>query len=470
MDSPLLREFKGPDGDPFLQEPSLTPPELRLVMSLGSDGFNPFRNTTRGAFITCTAIYMVLLSLPEHLRYQPKYLYLVTVLPGKPQGNINHSLGWLVDQLLPFWNEGVYYMRTARHFLGRKVFAVLIPVVCDTEAAHEISGFASHSHTYFCRRCLLKLENIDNLNPETWPQCNPQRHKELALQWKDASEEVQKFIYKEHGLHWTELLRLPYLDPIMFTIFDKLHFSELGLKESHFRDFFMVDETRNGGEGIGFKDDSGHRRLRPSNSSLRVAWTTIRENKQSLSQELKKLSYDFLWYLCFALGLRTSITVLPSYISQVREKWGTRAGGTLGGDEWNTLSTIHLVVSLIWIWGYEYDENSRRFQLLLNYLDMVHALHAFSLCETSPSLQNYYLARMLKYLHGLLVLYPDVSLKPNHHYAVHAADDLRLFGPPHARSTPVFERMNHTLQQIPSNNHLGKLYSFFPLIKLTLFF
>lgn len=148
-------------------------------------------------------------------------------------------------------------------------------------------------------------------------------------------------------------------------------------------------------------------------------------------------------------------TLLPSWTSTVRDSWGTQGGGVLGADEWRTLCLIHLVVTLIRIWGYEYEETSRHFKMLENYLDLVHALHVMYLHETSPSLQDYYSSCMLRYLRGVVTLFPDVPLKPNHHYAIHAVEDLRLMGPPHARSTAVFERVNKKLRDTHTNGHLG---------------
>lgn len=57
----------------------------------------------------------------------------------------------------------------------------LIPIVCDMEAATEVSGFASHSQHNFCRQCLLQLNDIDNLDPDTWPLRDAWKHKEIAL-------------------------------------------------------------------------------------------------------------------------------------------------------------------------------------------------------------------------------------------------------------------------------------------------
>ncbi|KAJ3855835.1 hypothetical protein EV368DRAFT_3008, partial [Lentinula lateritia] len=66
---------------------------LRLAMSLGFDAFNPFQSKERHAIVSSTALYMVLLSLPEHIRYRQEYIFLVTVIPGKPSKHqINHTL------------------------------------------------------------------------------------------------------------------------------------------------------------------------------------------------------------------------------------------------------------------------------------------------------------------------------------------------------------------------------------------
>ncbi|KIK56021.1 hypothetical protein GYMLUDRAFT_133211, partial [Collybiopsis luxurians FD-317 M1] len=176
---------------------------------------------------------MTLLSLPEHLRYQQKYLHLVTVISGKPQHNINHSLALLMDELLPFWKEGVYFLRTAEFFFGRKVFMALIPIVCDAEVAAQIAGFASHNYHFFCQRCYLELKDIDNLDPDTWPMRDWETHQEVALLWKDSPEGERQQLYNKYGLQYSELLRLPYINLLKFTIFDSMHFGDLGLLESH---------------------------------------------------------------------------------------------------------------------------------------------------------------------------------------------------------------------------------------------
>ncbi|KAJ3764234.1 hypothetical protein EV360DRAFT_65672 [Lentinula raphanica] len=64
---------------------------------------------------------------------------------------------------------------------------------------------------------------------------------------------------------------------------------------------------------------------------------------------------------------------------------------------------------------------------------------------------------LLWYLRGVLELFPDAVLSSNHHLALHVVTDLESMGPGHARSTPVFERINHFLQEAKKNGHLGEV-------------
>lgn len=317
-DSPTYRNFKGFDGQPFMQEqqsPSGAP-DLRLIMSLGMDAFQTFG--PRHPHGSSTALYMVLLALPEHLRYKQQYMYLVTVLPGKPTRHYtNHTLKWLATQLLLFW-KGVFYRRTARHQLGRTVFIALIPGVGDTEGAHQMSGFISHNQQNFCIRCYLPIQEIENLNPETWPRRDPQKHRAIALQWLNSNEADRNLIFKTHGLRWSDLLILPYWDPISFTVIDDMHMGYLGLLRTHIESIWQVDGSIDGGEGHPVLTS---KHVKPPNKVLRNLWDEIRRNLPGLRQALLDLTVPSLWYLCFYLGLRsvgnkqTLVTLLIDWVS-----------------------------------------------------------------------------------------------------------------------------------------------------------
>ncbi|KAJ3715819.1 hypothetical protein C8R42DRAFT_589450, partial [Lentinula raphanica] len=152
-------------------------------------------------------------------------------------------------------------------------------------------------------------------------------------------------------------------------------------------------------------------------------------------------------------------SVLPSWILPAPQKWGTPAAGKLSADEYKVICSISLVITLIRIWGYGNTEEaeSRHYQMLLNFLDLVRSLHVVFLRETSQNSRAYYGNSILKYLRGVLDLFPDVVLSSNHHLALHIIADLESMGPGHARSTPVFERINHLLQESKKNGHPGEL-------------
>ncbi|KAJ3764946.1 hypothetical protein FB446DRAFT_655940, partial [Lentinula raphanica] len=152
-------------------------------------------------------------------------------------------------------------------------------------------------------------------------------------------------------------------------------------------------------------------------------------------------------------------SVLPSWIQSPPPKWGIPATGKLSADEYKVVCSISLVITLIRVWGYgnKNDPESRHYRMLLNFLDLVRSIHVIFLRETTPSSRTYYKVTMLKYLRGVLELFPDAVLSSNHHLALHVVADLENMGPGHARSTPVFERINHFLQEVKKNGHLGKV-------------
>ncbi|TFK80420.1 hypothetical protein K466DRAFT_452191, partial [Polyporus arcularius HHB13444] len=59
-------------------------------------------------------------------------------------------------------------------------------------------------------------------------------HRRLAAQWRDAATEAERRdLFKEHGVRWSELLRLPYWDPIRFPVVDPMHNLLLGNLRHH---------------------------------------------------------------------------------------------------------------------------------------------------------------------------------------------------------------------------------------------
>ncbi|KAJ3924836.1 MAG: hypothetical protein NXY57DRAFT_874657, partial [Lentinula lateritia] len=90
---------------------------------------------------------------------------------------------------------------------------------------------------------------------------------------------------------------------------------------------------------------------------------------------------------------------LPTWIQVPPPHWGTPAQGKLSAEEYKAVCSISLVITLIQVWGYgTEDAQSRHFQMLLNYLDLVHAIHVLLLRETSWQSREYYRSHMQRYL------------------------------------------------------------------------
>jgi hypothetical protein len=70
---------------------------------------------------------------------------------------------------------------------------------------------------------------------------------------------------------------------------------------------------------------------------------------------------------------------LPSWISPAPHNWGTPTRGKLSADNWRVVCTIHLPITLIWLWR---DETGRKRQLLENFMDLVTAVRLASILGT----------------------------------------------------------------------------------------
>ena len=102
-------------GEWFLPGPAN---EMRLALLFSMDSFNPYHMKEAKQTVSSTAIWLVLLNLPSHLRYRPENMFLAGIIPGpkKPSlSNINHSLKLLIDVLLEFFEPSMWYSRTARY-------------------------------------------------------------------------------------------------------------------------------------------------------------------------------------------------------------------------------------------------------------------------------------------------------------------------------------------------------------------
>jgi hypothetical protein len=59
---------------------------------------------------------------------------------------------------------------------------------------------------------------------------NSSKHLQNTLAWRRCNSDVsRKRFIKQTGVKWSELLRLPYFNPVCFTIIDPMHCLFLGI-------------------------------------------------------------------------------------------------------------------------------------------------------------------------------------------------------------------------------------------------
>ncbi len=154
--------------------------------------------------------------------------------------------------------------------------------------------------------------------------------------------------------------------------------------------------------------------------------------------------------------LETILT--PTWMTSVPHNLGNPAHGKLKADQWCTLGTVHLPLSLICLWG-SVDSDNPRSVCCRKILEVTMFLVSAVVIATSHTIStahaDSYLMHMIDYLNGIKELFPKYRLHPNHHMALHIHEYLLLFGPVHSWWTFPFERMIGALQRMPHNNKPG---------------
>ena len=229
-DGSVWKSLKFPSTDPALYTSS----SGNLVFSLYVDWFNPHGNKIGGKSLEAGAITLVCLNLPPEHRYQEQNIFLFGITPGQPSINdIYKVLQPLVNEFLDF-STGVWFTQTQRNPTGRKIQAIMLPLIADLPALRKVAGFASHSATLFCSFCKLRVQQIDLVDPREFPPREHEDHMEWARKWLDSPNLTRRdAIVKEHGVRYSALNELPYWKPLEHSSIDVMHALMLGVLKDH---------------------------------------------------------------------------------------------------------------------------------------------------------------------------------------------------------------------------------------------
>ncbi|POW03571.1 hypothetical protein PSHT_11641 [Puccinia striiformis] len=240
-DSRTWKEFRGPDGRQFTSNAS------NITFGMFMDGINPYGNRQAGKHASVTFIILVCLSLPVSLRYSPENIFIAGIAPGPKEPSleeVNWILRPVIEQLKSLWEPGVQLSKTYKHSTGRLVFAALLPFFADLPALRRALGFASTSAERMCSYCLLKKNNINNIEQESWPLQSLDDHRHWAKEsLKAPNLKAQKQILDDHGVRYSIFLELPYWNILDYHVVDSMHNLLLGLLKWQCTRFWQMSDV-----------------------------------------------------------------------------------------------------------------------------------------------------------------------------------------------------------------------------------
>ncbi|KAJ2911634.1 hypothetical protein MD484_g8783, partial [Candolleomyces efflorescens] len=147
---------------------------------------------------------------------------------------------------------------------------------------------------------------------------------------------------------------------------------------------------------------------------------------------------------------------LPSWHPTSPPHPGEQTWGKFTAAQWRTFCVVVLPVTLVRLWG-DAPRGSVQELRLTNFIHLVSAVKIASSYSLNEGHIKDYEYHMHAYLTSLLQLYPGLRLTPYQHLSLHFGDQLRNFGPVHAWRCFVYERYNHLLQSVPTNQRFGDL-------------
>ena len=390
FDGQIWREFQIYKGKPFLSS------KHTFALMINIDWFQPFKHTQYSIGV----VYLVVLNLPRHLRFRRENMILCGLIPGphEPKGNINQFWKPLVDDLLKLWH-GVT-MTVYGSVKDCIVYAALLCVACDLPAGRKACGFLGHSATLGCSRCKKHFpgpvgnKDYSGFNRESWTPRNVNQHREDVKQVRDCknmTEATKK--ESELGVRYSELLRLPYFDPVRMLIIDPMHCLYLGVAKHFFKNVWI--------------------------------------EKEVLSTQQLKL-----------LQKHVDSCITPPGIGRIPYKIATAFSG-FTADQFKNWTNLFSLIALAEQMPLEHLGCWRTFVMASRILSKD------VLTKDDIATGD---ALLLQFFKRIETLYGKMCITPNMHIACHLKDCMLDYGPLHSFWLFSFERLNGILENQPNNN------------------
>ncbi|MBW0471430.1 hypothetical protein O181_011145 [Austropuccinia psidii MF-1] len=384
---------------------------LKLAFSLFIDWCNPFGNKLSGQQASVGVIALNCLNLPPTLRFKFQYTYIAGVIPGpdQPDTTISKLIDPLVTQLIQM-NAGIRVV-TPKSPQGCNVIVLLACLIGDVVATHKVAGFASHSATRFCSWCDCQKSSISFLC-----QGHPRQKRStisMSIDWRDSRTLAQrKSIVKKTGIRWSALNRLPYWDPVANVVLGIMHNWFEGVLQHHFRrrwKFGMSPIEQENDENLPDSEEEAE----SMDYEVHETWLFKKEEEEHIKRAISDVK-------------------VPAGITKVP-------------------------FAIVTSYGLGRNEGSKAKLLLDNLSSLTICTNILASRCVNEINCNEFIKEYDNYCQTSQQLFMDITIVPNHHYALHLADQMKWWGPLLAISEFPGERINGWLQKVNNNGLIDQM-------------
>jgi hypothetical protein len=384
FDGKIWKNFPSESSPFFIPETA----DSHLGIMINLDWFQPFESSA----YSCDAIYGVICNLPREIRFNKENILTLGLLPGPDEvklHKINHFLSPIVNELLEFWN-GIEIPAAKK-----KIRLALICCSNDIPAARKLCGHISASVS--CYRCYkranikgnkLNFGGFDDMD-DWFVERDLEEHRLHAEDWRRCkSNNERKRHVSSTFARWTELLRLPYFNPIRHLVVDPMHCLFLGI----------------------------------ANWIIKKLWI---DNNKITKQDLEKMEK------------RAKTIKIPADMGRIPNKIATGEGfSRFTADQWKTFILIY-AIPLLWDLLAEPDQ-----KILGNFVRAC-TLLVCRIIDYNALKEAH--ERLLQVAILIEENYGPEKITPNLHLCLHIADCCRDYGPLYSFWCYSFERMNGIL-------------------------
>ncbi|MBW0570240.1 hypothetical protein O181_109955, partial [Austropuccinia psidii MF-1] len=376
------------------------------------------------------------------------------IAPGPKEPSleeVNWVLRPIVEHLKVLWDPGLHLSQTHMYPKGRMIFAAILPFFVDLPALRHALGFAAPTANCMCSYCLLEKSQINNLDPQTWPLRNLSDHKHWATQSQDALNNNSKLkILQEHGVRYSVMLELPYWDVIKYHVVDAMHNLLLGMLKWHCQRFWCVSDIADEENPKGISATEFMDLLADAAAPLKGLHSNNFTEAETETNEDSGVSLNRLEF-CSNESIDDTFSPHLEDGGWGGQILGKASFGRLKADEWRNLFTIQLPLTLAVYWS---TGGPSAHSLFRNFAHLVSSVNIALKRSLTSELVRKYRYHNLEYLKSFLILFPEVTLAPNHHMSIHLSDCLEKFGPSRAWWSFSMERLMGRILKASHNNRL----------------